>query len=295
MKKLLLPLTFTITSFAQTSGDISFTATHNRFDDRYYLYHHKFYYGLRSGLYFDDKFGIQLGYDQTNNANCKGLKLKRTYLNGLFMLDNVDGFKPYIVGTIAHEKSSIEDHKPSQTLLGLGGGVRYDIANGFGAYLESKFLRGQKTHDTELATTLGLYYNFNTYIPENLNSNDIKTKQTIKRAKNESNELASNRKIRLRPVVKERPLVINHPPIDKKIVQKSNTNDNGYYIQLALLSSSSPLPLIKKAKMAGYNVKTKDKNGATAVVIGPYISKKLAQKSLKEVKRFQKDAFVTKF
>ncbi len=294
IKKLFLVASVATLTLAQTTTDIALTGAYEKFDDEYYLSYPGHFYGLRGGMYIDNSYGFQIGYEHANRANCKGLKLNKTYLNALLMHEVSHGTTPYLLGTFGYETSSIEDHKPSQSIAGVGAGVRLDLKNNFGAFAETRLLKRLKTDDTDIETTLGLSYKFSS-IADTFTPTLIEQKE---------NKKTIQRKNVQRPHILIKEVIVDKQPKDifagrvlhQNSYEAKPISENRYFIQLALLSASSPSTLIKKAKRAGfYNVSTKNKAGATAVVVGPYPNRQRATKELHKLKSIVKDAFITKF
>jgi len=163
MKKSILISLIASLVFGSTQGEVSLTLGKNSFhgDEEEILYDCANFYGIRAGVYQDKNIGIQLGYEQTNKANCEGLSLKRYYTNGIVQTELENGLIPYAVGTLGYETSS-KEYRPSQAFIGAGVGVKYAIIDNVNVFIETRALRSLKSENTTYATTLGLGYMFDT-------------------------------------------------------------------------------------------------------------------------------------
>ncbi|HIP46402.1 MAG TPA: hypothetical protein EYG95_02450 [Campylobacterales bacterium] len=301
MKKIVLWCMVVSVMFAKTESDVSLTVGYNKFDDPEYLYKHRSYYGVRAGIYQDDRFGLQLGYEQTNSANCIGLKLKRYYTNALVMTKLKNGLMPYGVGTLGYETSSADaDYRPSQAFVGIGAGMKYLIDDNFNIFLETRALKSLKTEDMTIATTLGLGYTFDTItstevidekmisVPKKseiviLKPVSIKPVKTIQR---EENVYADVSKSIIRPIMNEEV----HMPL----------SEGGYFVQVAALTTSSPQLMLRNLRTHGFhNLSVKkinrDRQTISLVVVGPYKSREAATRELSKLKAVSAGAYIKKF
>ena len=158
MKKSILFILTIHLLFAEIQTDIALTMGYNKFDDPEFLKKAQTFYGVRASVYKDRTYGLQLGYEKAKDVNCQNLHFKRTYLNGLMLLEQPHQFNPYGVVTVGYEKSTVHRFKPNQTFVGLGIGVKKNLPLNLNTFIETRVLKKLKTHDTDIITTLGIGY-----------------------------------------------------------------------------------------------------------------------------------------
>jgi len=284
MRKLIFLLSIATFLFSQTESDIAFTAGYNKFDDPSLLRKHRDFYGIRSGVYQDNGYGIQIGYEQANGANCQGLNLKRLYINTLFIAKEPNGIKPYALLSAGYEISNIEEHKPSQLFIGAGAGIRKALTPVVNGFIEARVLRKLKSYDTDIITTVGFAYALDhprSYYPQ--------TSAIAKPKKLPSTEVDN------KYVEKQ---TIDSIELKKEVF--SVTEEKHYYVQMVALTRSNPMKYVQKLLERGIdNVEVKQitrrgKN-MSLVVVGPFFDKTQAVKNLHKLKRISKGAFITKF
>ncbi len=280
MKKVIL-FTFLSTLLYGGSSDIAFTAGYNKFDDPDFLRSGRAFFGIRGGVYQDDGFGAQVGFEYANGANCQGLNLSRFYANGVYMPDSLSSIKPYGVVTIGYEISNIEEHKPSQLFIGGGVGIRKSLSENMDGFIETRVLQKLTSSDTDIITTLGVslalnksrYSNGYGYVSKR--SDYVKPRQVAKRIK-----------------TKEEVEFYDNPPMLNSVREKN------YYVQLAAIRKNPSRYLEKYHSRGVYNAEIKEvfRNGIDMFVIvsGPYLSKSEAYRSLHSLKKISRGAFITK-
>ena len=295
MKKIIILGLLASLALAKMESDVALTIGYNKFDDPEWLYKHRDYYGIRAGVYQDDRFGLQAGYEYTNSANCVGLKLKRFYTNALLMTKLENGLKPYALGTLGYETSS-EDYRPSQTFVGLGGGLKYDINENFNVFLETRALKSLKTKDVTIATTFGVGYRFDTTPMRET----ITTQQALAPQKKRNI-------VQLKPVVTTTPIKIipreenvYHDIVKRVETPKINSyqqaSQSGYYVQVAALTTSSTKPMLRKLhRYSVENTSVKKSGNTSYVVVGPYQSRRAATGELSKLQSIIAGAFIKKF
>ncbi len=302
MKKIIILGLLASLALAKTQSDVALTLGYNKFDDPEYLYPHRNYYGVRVGVYQDDSMGLQLGYEQTNSANCIGLKLKRYYANALLMTTLNNGLIPYGVGTLGYETSSADGvYRPSQAFVGIGAGVKYDMGRDFNIFLETRALKSVETEDVTYATTLGLGYVFDTSAAiapvqqKEIVTTLPKKKQVVRREPSVmSSRNSMQREKNVYIDVAKKPIMIVVPKMHKIPLQ------SGYYVQVEALTTSSPKPMLRKLRAHGISnvhIKKMYKKGTSYsfVVVGPYPTRVTASRTLKKLKAISAGAFIKKF
>jgi len=293
MKKIIAFIFMTTLLFAQTERDIAFTTGYNKFDDPDYLRKGRFFFGIRGGVY-QDNYGYQLGYEHAQGANCQGLNLKRIYANALMISKQPNGLNPYGLLSAGYEMSNIHEHKPDQTFIGIGAGLRKSLSPNVNGFIETRVLRKLKSDDTDIITTLGLAYA--------LNSTDIPayTQQRVIYNHRVQPEVSapvivdSRYEQRTQPVATYvEPYV---QPYQESVVVATKKQ---YYVQLIALSSTNPDRYIQKLYARGIdNVAVKQivrgGRALSLVVVGPYYDRSEAAQALGKLKRVSRGAFVTK-
>jgi len=158
MKKIIASVLLTGVLFADVYSDIAITVGHNEFDDPEFLKGHKEFYGIRAGFYPNENYGVQVGYEFANDANCQNLDLKRGYLNGVGQMKVSKNVSLYALATVGYESSNIHRFKPSQTFVGAGAGAKYHMSPNVNGFVESRILKKLKSKDTDVITSVGLAY-----------------------------------------------------------------------------------------------------------------------------------------
>ncbi len=287
MYKIVVPfILMTTILFAQPQTDISLTVGYNKFNDSDFLRRFRNFYGIRVGVYQYNNSAIQFGYEQANGANCKGLDLKRFYLNGIRYLRPLSGnIKPYGVVTGGYELSNIHAYKPNQLFAGLGAGIRVTLNPRFYSFLESRVLKKIQTGDTDIITTAGIAYLFGTK-PDTQYTYAELLPQSV--------------------TVTEAPEIIAEETITENLEPETAYStpaatmhqSSSYYVQLGAFAKTNPRLLVRKIRRQGFHVKIKHiiKNGRDIklVLSGPYKSRKYAKKELYRLKKIIPDAFIVK-
>jgi hypothetical protein len=158
MRKIITSMLLTSLLFADVYSDIAITIGHNEFDDPEFLKSHKEFYGVRAGFYPSEAYGIQVGYEIANDANCQKLNLKRVYVNGVTQLEINEAIDIYGLATVGHESSNIHRFKPSQAFIGAGVGAKYHMSSNINGFLETRILQKLESKDTDVITSIGLSY-----------------------------------------------------------------------------------------------------------------------------------------
>jgi len=159
MKKIILFIVTIINILsAQIQTDVAVTIGYNKFDDPEFLKKSQKFYGVRASIYKNKTYGLQLGYEKAKDVNCQNLHFKRTYLNGLMILEQPHQFNPYGVATIGYENSNVHRFKPNQAFVGIGVGIKKNLPLNLNTFIETRVLKKLKTHDTDIITTLGIGY-----------------------------------------------------------------------------------------------------------------------------------------
>ena len=294
MKKIIALVLTTGLLFAQTKSDIALTSGYNKFDDPAFLKGSRYFVGIRGGIYQDNGFGYQLGFEKANGANCQGLNLTRIYANGLFISKQSNGFNPYGVLSGGYEMSNIEEHKPDQVFIGAGVGVRKGLSQHVNGFVETRVLRKLKSNDTDIITTLGLAYALENNLP-------AYPKQRV-----------AHQRVLPQPVIAKHPVVIDsgyerqtsrpeivayvEPLEEQTVVTKTQKH---YYVQLVALASTNPDSYLTKLYLQGIdNAEVKEVNirgrNLSLVVVGPFNDREEASQNLRMLKRVSKGAFITK-
>ena len=283
MKRIIAFIFMTSLLFSQTERDIALTIGDNNFDDPEFLRKDRFFFGIRGGVY-QDNYGYQVGYEQANGANCKGLDLKRIYANALMTSKQPSGLNPYGLLSAGYEMSNIHEHKPDQTFIGAGVGLRKSLSQSVNGFIETRVLRKLKSDDTDIITTLGLAYSIESktavYREQKTVLNNVVHPEVS------TPIIASKYKQKIQSAVPYvEPIVVN--------TQKY------YYIQLVALARTSPEPYLEKLYAQGIdNVEVKQigrgEKTLSLVVVGPYYERSKAAQNLRKLKRVSRGAFVTK-
>ncbi len=278
MKSIIAFIFMTSLLFAQTERDVAFTTGYNKFDDPDYLRKGRFFFGIRGGVY-QNGYGYQLGYEHAQGANCQGLNLKRIYANALMISKQQSGLNPYGLLSAGYEMSNIHDHKPDQTFIGAGVGLRKSLSQNVNGFVETRVLRKLKSDDTDIITTLGLAYALDSVPQTVTNSIVVDNKYELHRPQ---------------PVIsKVEPYI--EPYIDPIIVDTSKY----YYVQMVALATTSPEPYLQKLYARGIdNAQVKEVNSRgrvlSLVVVGPFYDRNEAVQNLRKLKRVSRGAFITK-
>jgi len=281
MKKIIAIILITSSVFAQTKSDVSITAGYNKFDDPEFLKSGVFFYGIRGGIYQDNGYGVQVGFEHATGANCVGLDLNRFYTNGIYMPQTSSSFKPYALASLGYETSNIHEHKPSQLFVGGGVGVRKKISQNLDGYIETRLLKKLKSSDVDIITTLGI----------SLALNSARTPFVASRRVNPlkyevlDSGYESDRRVYQRDVYVEPQQV---PMLYKK----------EYYVQLAAVTSSPDIYLQRFYALGvrDADIKQVIRGGREMFVIvsGPFVDRRDATRNLRKLKRVSRGAFVTK-
>ena len=296
MKKVILAVFMTSLLVAQPQSDIAITYGYNKFDDPLMLRDARGFYGIRGGVYQDNGVGFQLGYEQAKGANCQGLNLNRIYANALLQSTQVGRLKPYGLLSLGYETSNIAEHKPNQTFIGVGVGVRYALAQNINGFLETRVLRKLKSDDTDIITTLGLAFALNssnspTYLKQQTAIHNYRTQPEVSAPSVVVDSGYTQQ--RTQPVARYvEPYV---EPYQERVI----ATQKQYYIQLVALASTSPDRYIQKLYARGINnveVKKIVRGGRemSLVVVGPYYDRREAGRNLRKLKRVSRGAFVAK-
>jgi hypothetical protein len=290
MKKIILFSLLATVALARVESDVALTWGHNSLNDDQVLFGSAAFYGVRAGTTVDDTYGAQIGYEQTRAANCQGLTLRRYYVNGVVQTRLESGIKPYALATLGYETSS-KDYRPSQTFMGLGGGLKYNFTEHANVFLETRALKSMDTKDVTWATTLGLGYAFNTapLLQKQESSQKIVPKELQSRPRVTTPVHIAKRVV---------PVQTNVFYADEEIQALGGSKGlkDGYYVQIAALSSSSPSSYIKKLNRHGFhNVSVKRVKTRKLVVVGPYESRSSATRVLRELKSISSGAFIKRF
>jgi len=287
MQKLLpILLLFSSLLFAKTKANISLFTAYNKAEDSYFLSYSRFFYGIRAGVDLPNEKAIQFGYEQGNNVNCKGLDLKRFYINGIQYLKPLTAsVNPYALLNLGYETSTIHYHKPNQFFVGAGAGVRVAINPDFYSYLEARLHKRLQTGDIDIVMTLGLAYQFDTdqaaYAQQKVTKAVVATPVVVERA--------------ILSTAPTPELVEETPPAP---VRKIHNRSRHYYIQLGVFAKTNPSYLVRKARRRGYHAKIRHirKGGRhlRVVLVGPYRSRAQAKRKLRGLRRIAPGAFVTR-
>jgi cell division septation protein DedD len=295
MKKIILFALLTTVALARVENDVSLTTGYNNFsdDDDQLLYDDVAFYGIRAGAIVDDTYGVQVGYEQTQSANCQDLTLQRYYVNGILQTRLKNALKPYAVATLGYETSD-KEYRPNQAFLGLGGGVKYNFSNHANVFLETRVLKSMESKNVAWSTTLGLGYTFDTAI----------VSQSQKPTASHDIVPVAPRKSILKPVrikqVTPTPINIFYTEekvvVPKRVASHTKSIKHGYYVQIAALESSSATPYITRLNRHGFhNVEVKRVEKRRLVVVGPYKSRSHATNALRKLKSISAGAFIKRF
>ena len=270
--------------FAKPYANISLTTSYNKASDSYYLSYSRYFYGIRTGILLSNNKELQFAYEQGNNVNCKGLDLKRFYLNSVHYFNSPTyQISPYLMLNGGYETSTIHYHKPNQLFLGLGGGVRINFHLPFYTYLESRLFQRLKTGDTDLIMTLGLAYQLETETLPNLpkiatHATTPQTYTPMQPAEAPAPELTEEKHVIIKPH-------ISHTAIHTH-----------YYVQLGVYAQTDPRALVRKARKRGFhiNIRHIQRGGKKMKLIlaGPYNSKMQAKRKLPGLRKIVPDAFI---
>ena len=159
MKKIITIILLTQLLFSKS--DVAVTIGNNKFDDPVILKKKKEFIGLRAGFYNGDDYGLHIGAERANDANCGNLDLTRIYVDLLKKFYLTDDLNIYGVFTTGYEFSNVKRYKPNQLILGGGAGLEYFITPKISAFVDYKVLNKQKTDDQDKITTGGVAYHFN--------------------------------------------------------------------------------------------------------------------------------------
>jgi hypothetical protein len=293
MRILIFLLSIATFLFSQTESDIGLTVGYNKFNDTNFLRKHRNFYGIRSGFYQDNGYGFQLGYEQANGANCKGLNLKRVYVNALAIANQPNGIKPYALLSTGYESSSIHEHKPSQLFIGAGVGIRKALTPVINGFLEARVLRKLKSDDTDIITTVGFAYALDSstaYYPHTIIAKKIIVEPEILPSiivdSGYHNQQTGNQSV--------------HTHIESRQMIVSDDIQKQYYVQMIALSKSDPIKYVQKLLERGIdNVEVKQirRRGKhmSLVVVGPFYNRSEASRNLRKLKKISRGAFITKF
>ncbi len=287
-----LLLIFSSLLFAKPHANVSFTTSYNKAGDSYYLSYSRFFYGIRAGVPLPNDKELQFAYEQGNNVNCKGLDLKRFYINGMQYFNSpADQFSPYVLLNAGYETSTIHYHKPNQFFAGFGGGVRINFDPRFYTYLEARLLKRLETGDTDLVMTLGLAYQFETEALSGLPK--ITTQPTIAPATQTVTPATYTPELLAEAPAPE---LIEEERVTVKPRKSHTAVHRHYYVQLGLYAKTDPRALVRKARKKGFHVKIRHiKRGGRKmrlVLSGPYRSKKQAKQKLRGLRKIVPDAFI---
>ncbi len=294
MKRIIAFIFMTSLLFSQTERDIAFTVGDNNFDDPEFLRKDRFFFGIRGGVY-QDNYGYQLGYEQANGANCQGLNLKRIYANALMISNQPSGLNPYGLLSAGYEMSNIHEHKPDQTFLGVGVGLRKSLSQNVNGFVETRVLRKLKSDDTDIITTLGLAYALDSEIPA-YREQRVAYNRVVPQPV--TNSIVVDGKHELH---RPQPVVPNVEPYTEPYIESVVIDtQKHYYVQMVALATTSPEPYLQKLYTRGIdNAQVKEVNirgrALSLVVVGPFYDRSEAAQNLRKLKRVSRGAFITKF
>jgi len=292
MIKIVLFALLTTVALARVENDVSLTLGYNDFtdDDEHLLYDDVAFYGVRAGAIVDDTYGVQVGYEQTQSANCQDLTLQRYYVNGILQTRLANGLKPYGVATLGYETSD-KEYRPSQTFLGLGGGLKYNFSNHANVFLETRALKSMDSKNIAWATTLGLGYTFDT---APILQEYTKAQKVVPKAPTKA--MIKPERIKQVSPIQANVFYTTHETVTPKRVGIPTREKHGYFVQIAALSSSSPSPYIKKLSRHGfYNASVRKVQARKLVLVGPYKSRTSAIRALSKLKSVSSGAFIKRF
>jgi len=298
MKKLLFLFLFIgnatlFANFNTNKIETAITIGNNVFDQPSCLLAHKKLYGIRTGIYNNTGLGILLGYERANDVNCQecpSSDIQRFSASVIQEINTPLQFIPYTIATLGYEKSSNEKVTPDQFFAGVGAGMKYQFSNNFNAFADLRALRKFDSETTDIITTFGLAYLFQTHYAKKENN-------TLEQAPIVELDIASTSNVSTDENITEviTPQILDTPI---EVTAVSRPSDKKYYIQAAAYASSYPNDILKKLKNAGIPAKTKQviRNGKkfTLVITGPYKNKSTAKRALRKVQRSVPQAFITK-
>jgi len=296
MRKLIFLLSIATFLFSQTEKDVGLTIGYNKFNDSNFLRDHRKFYGIRGGVYQDNGYGFQLGYEQANGANCKGLDLKRVYINALALSNQPKGIKPYALLSVGYENSSIHKHKPSQLFIGAGAGIRKALTPAINGFLESRILRKLKSDDTDIITTVGLSLALNNtsiYYPQPTIKKRVIYPEISSSSKTLDSGYSNQQAVQKVEIIETNDI---KPP---RHVIVLDSYQKQYYVQMMALSKSDPMKYVQKLLEKGIdNVEVKQiRRGNryfSLIVVGPFYNRSEAKRNLRRLKKISRGAFITK-
>ncbi len=292
MIKIVLFALLTTVALARVENDVSLTLGYNDFtdDDEHLLYDDVAFYGVRAGAIVDDTYGVQVGYEETQSANCQDLTLQRYYVNGILQTRLANGLKPYGVATLGYETSD-KEYRPSQTFLGLGGGLKYNFSNHANVFLETRALKSMDSKNIAWATTLGLGYTFDT-------APILQESATVQKVVPKAPTKAMIKPQRIKQVapIQTNVFYTTQEAITPQRVVRAKRAKHGYFVQIAALNSSSSAPYIAKLRRHGFrNVSVKRVERRKLVLVGPYKSRASATRALANLRNISDGAFIKRF
>ncbi|MGH1470883.1 MAG: OmpA family protein [Cellvibrionaceae bacterium] len=121
--------------------------------------------GLGLGYQFDSPWGAELNY-LTGDADIHNapsgtpeVDFDQYRLDGLYHFGDQQGLQPYIAGGIGDTNFQVKGADDAdETLLNLGGGVKYYLTKGLSLRADARTFVGLDTETKDFAVTLGLNY-----------------------------------------------------------------------------------------------------------------------------------------
>ncbi len=323
MKRVIVSsMLFVLTSslFGMDSGnrvEVSATAMMEKVDSDSYIDNHILLYGLRATIYESevDKYGLQLAYEGATGADYTHRAMGKpndTAIHRVMANLIVDGEEeysilPYVAFGVGYEKLGDEypKHETSQAFGNVGMGFKYDLGNGFNTSLEGRYIGKFDTGDNDFS--IGFVFGYE-LVPSNANkeysSDDRFHKATIMENIALPSETAKSRVT----VVKVRPNYTDYQQYTQDVssTPKSNdienspytevVSDSGYFVEVAAYRTTPTQSMVDRLVSAGYsNVTTKDQNGISLVLVGPYQSRAEANEIKAGVRSIAHDAFIVHF
>ena len=127
------------------------------------------HWSLGLGYQFNNPLAIEFVYseaDADNDRTGADLDFTRWHVNGLYHLNKIGGYRPYItLGAGRGEYDFSAGTRDTETLVNVGLGVKYEFAENTSLRSEFKFFNGNDLDVAEYAFSIGLHHVFSAGAP----------------------------------------------------------------------------------------------------------------------------------
>lgn len=300
--------------------EIEPTISYNSFDSSSKM-ESTFMYGIRGTIYQNSYYGYRLSYERADDVHYDNTSTKKTTdlqrISGQIIVNGEEEYNviPYILLGGGYEILSNETtHDVSQGYVEGGIGFKYHMNNDLIFDLETRALKKFDTDDIDYLVSFGLGYLFDPTIvkPKVYQPGILEELPKVKNKVLLTPEIDTKELIQ--PIVvaddisatytfneeQDQNIPETIAPIisTPEIIQHEQFIEKQYYVQMAACFKKHDNKLINKLEGKGYQLYIKDairhEKDTQLILVGPFESSKSAKRSLRDLKKIKKDAFITK-